>query len=183
MVKSIVIENVRKVKKAVPKIEGKLKIHINVVNGKAVIKGSEVNEFLVGEIVRAVDFGFHVDDALLLKSEEYILKFVEISEHTRRKNMGDVRARLIGREGKAKRNIENLTGSVLVVGQGRVGVLSHIDRVEMTIQAVVSLIQGSKHGNVFAYLEKQNANLKDLDSGDLGLKDDLLENSEDFSDE
>ena len=65
------MQNMRKIKKAVPSIESKVKVHIGVgsrqsgVGGSVTVKGSELDEFLVEKIVRAIDFGFDIDDALL----------------------------------------------------------------------------------------------------------------------
>jgi rRNA processing protein Krr1/Pno1 len=38
-------------------------------------------------------------------------------------------------------------------------------------QAIENLIRGAKHGNVFAYLEKQNINRGKFDDEDLGLRE------------
>ncbi|MFA5060839.1 MAG: hypothetical protein WC494_00805 [Candidatus Pacearchaeota archaeon] len=166
----VIIEGMRKIKKAVPIIESKLKVKISFGKDRISIVGSELNEFLVEEIVRAVDFGFHIDDALLLKSEDFVLEFIDIKEHTRRKNLKDVRARIIGTNGKARKTLENLTGAVIVIKSNRVGVIVDSTHLDTTIQAIESLIQGSKHGNVFSYLEKQNS-LKSPFEEDLGLRE------------
>jgi ribosomal RNA assembly protein len=145
---------------------------IAVEKDKVKISGNEYNEYLVEEIVRAIDFGFHIDDTLLLKKENFVLEFVDIKSHTRRKNLNDVRARVIGTDGKAKKNIEQLTGAVIVIKENRIGVIVDDIHLDATIQALESLIQGSKHGNIFAYLEKQGKIIRNsLDDEDLGLKE------------
>ena len=172
---TLTLENPRKVKKAVPVIEKKIKIKISVKGDKANLKGEELNEFIVAKILRAVDFGFDVEDALLLKKEDYCLEFINIKEHTRRKRLGEVRGRVIGTEGKAKKTIEELTGGVVVIHDNEVGLIVDSEHLEAACQAICSLIQGSKHGNVFSYLERQNAELKKRDDGDLGLKEEVKE--------
>ncbi len=168
--RTIQVESIRKIKKAVPKIEKKLKIKVALFSNSVKIEGNELNEFIGEEVVRAVDFGFDVEDALLLLNEKFSLEFVNIKEHTHRKNFAEIRARLIGTKGKAKRTIEELTGAVLVIHNNMVGVIVDAEHLEQTIQGIILLIQGSKHANVFAYLEKQNAILRGVDLGDLGLK-------------
>jgi len=154
--RNIVVEHIRKIKKAVPAIENKVKVKIIFGKDSVGVSGSELNEYLVEKIVRAVDFGFHVDDALLLTDEDFVLEFVEVKEHTHRKNLKDVRARLIGTNGKARKTIEDLTGAVIVINGNDVGVIVDSKHLDIVVQAIESLIQGAKHGNVFAYLEKQN---------------------------
>ena len=155
--RKLIIENINKIKRAVPIIEDKVKIKIFFGKDFVTIKGQEVEEFLVEKIIRAIDFGFHVEDALLLRNEDFILEFIEIKEHTYRKNLKDVRARIIGTNGKAKKTIEKLTDAVLVINGNDIGVIVDTDHFDAVTQAIKSLIHGAKHGNVFSYLEKQNS--------------------------
>ncbi|MBT3642393.1 hypothetical protein HN604_01595 [archaeon] len=171
--RTLQVEQMRKIKKAVPEIEKKVKVKISFRKGSVAIKGNELNEFLVEQIIRAVDFGFYVDDALLLTNETFVLEFISIKENTRRKNLEDVRSRVIGTDGKAKRTIEKLTGCVLVVHENTVGLIVDSIHLDSVVQALESLIRGAKHGNVFAYLEKQNVGRRKFDDEDLGLKDNV----------
>jgi|SRR3989344_5743533 len=169
--RTIIIENLTKIKKAVPKIENSIKVKISFGRGQINIRGNELNEFLTEEIVRAIDFGFDVDDALLLKNEDFLLEFINIKSNTPRKNFKDIRARLIGTKGKAKKTIEKLTGSILAIKNNEVGIIVDSSHLDAVTQGIESLIRGAKHGNIFAYLEKQNAQLQRFDDEDLGLKE------------
>ena len=169
--RNVLVEKMNKVKRAVPVIESRVKVRIGFGKDLISVSGSELNEYLVEKIIRAIDFGFDVDDALLLVNEDFVLEFVDVKEHTRRKNLKEVRARIIGTEGKARKTIENLTGAVIVIHDNRVGVIVDCEHLDAVTQAIESLIQGAKHGNVFAYLEKQNTNLSKFAEDDLGLKE------------
>jgi len=171
--RKIIVENMRKIKEAVPVIENKVKVRIGFGRGDVTVSGSELNEFLIEKVIQAVDFGFNVDDALLLLNDDFVLEFIEVKEHTRRKNLKDVRARLIGTGGKARKTIENLTGSEIVIHNNTVGVIVDSDNLDAVVQGIESLIQGAKHGNVFAYLEKQNVSRRKFENDDLGLKEDF----------
>ncbi len=168
--RNVLVTNMRKVKKAVPVIENKVKVKIGFGKESINIKSMELNEYLIEQVIRAVDFGFCVDDALLLMNEDFVLEFIEVKEHTRRKNLKDVRARLIGTGGKARKTIENLTGAEIVIHGNTVGVIVDSIHLDAVVQAIESLIQGAKHGNVFAYLEKQNISRRKFEEDDLGLK-------------
>jgi ribosomal RNA assembly protein len=186
--RNIQVQSMNKIKKAVPAIENKIKIKVGFGKSSVSLKGAEVNEFLCENIVRAIDFGFDVQDALLLSSENFVLEFIDIKEHTRRKNMHDVRARVIGTNGKARKTIEKLTGSVMVIHDNDIGIIVDSDHLDAVVQGIESLIQGAKHANVFSYLEKQNASRQRFDREDLGLKEgfnegDIKEESEEISEE
>ena len=178
--RDVKIQNMRKIKKAVPAIENKTKIKVSFGKGSIRLKGNEMTEFLVEKVAQAIDFGFCADDALLLMNEDFVLEFIEVKEHTRRKNLKDVRARLIGTGGKARKTIENLTGSEIVISGNTVGVIVDSDHLDAVVQGIESLIQGAKHGNVFAYLEKQNMSKRKFDKDDLGLKEGIEDLEEDF---
>ena len=169
--KIIPIENLRKIKKAIPAVENKIKIKISVSKGGVAVKGKELDEFIAEKILQAVDFGFDVEDALLLKDEDYCLEFINIKEHTHRHNLKDVRARIVGKKRKAMGTIEELTGAVLFLRDNEIGVIVNSEHLDSAVQGIVSLIQGARHANVFAYLEKQNAQLRELRGTGLGLKE------------
>lgn len=164
------IENLNKIKKAIPKIEKRLKVRISLKNNTLNIKGDEVACFSASQIIEAIDFGFDVEDALLLTKDNFCLEFINIKDHTHRKNLEEVRGRVIGRDGKAKKTIEELTNSVVVIHNNQVGIIVDSEHLDSAVQGICSLIQGAKHGNVFSYLEKRNRSLKDVDEEDLGLR-------------
>ncbi len=164
------VQSVKKLKKAIRKIESKAKVRMTVKKNNVTVRGNELNEFVVGEILRAIDFGFDPEDAMYLLNEDFVLEFVNIKNHTRRRNLEEVRSRVIGTDGRAKRTIEELTGANIVINENMVGLIVNTEHLDSAVQGIISLIQGSKHGNVFTYLEKQNATLRAARSGDLGLK-------------
>lgn len=168
MVRTLNIEKKSKIKKIIPILEDKIKIKF-ILNNNIKIKGTELNEFLTEQIVLAIDFGFDLDDALLLLRQNYLLKFIDLKEHTKRHNLKDVRARVIGRNGKAKKTIEYLTGSIIIIKDNTIGLIVDDIHLDTTTQAIISLIQGSKHSNIFSYLEKQNKNI--IEDDDLGIKE------------
>jgi ribosomal RNA assembly protein len=176
--RNIIVQNMRKIKKAVPMIENATKVKIGFGKEQISVLGNELNEYLIEEIVRAIDFGFCVDDALLLLREEFVLEFIDVKGNTRRKNLKDVRSRIIGTEGRVRRTIEKLTGAEIVISDNKIGVIVDADHLSATIQGSEGLISGSKHGNVFGFLERQGAKIRRLDD-DLGLRKDAVSSVDD----
>ena len=168
--RKIIVGSSSRIKKAIDMIKKRVEISIKYDKNVFFIEGSEVNEFNVARIIQAIDFGFDFEDALLLLKPEFNLEYINIKEHTHRANLAEIRSRLIGTGGKAKQTIETLTGGAVVIHGNQVGIIVDVEHVEYAVQGIISLIQGSKHSNVFAYIERQNANLRKLDTDDLGLK-------------
>ena len=112
-------------------------------------------------IVKAIARGFNPDIALKLLNEDYCLEVISIEEFSRnKKDLIRIRSRLIGTEGKAKKSIEQLTNTDLVIYGKTVCIIGKTEDVTIARQGIINLLQGSKHGNVYAYIEKQK--LKNL---------------------
>lgn len=169
--RKLVVSSPLKIKKAIPRIKDKIDIFMDLKRSSLTINGNEFEEFTVAKIVEAIDFGFEIDDALMLLKDDRALEYVNMKEHTHRKNLMEIRSRVIGTEGKAKQTIENLTDSVIVIHNNVVGIIADTAHMPYTIQGIISLVQGAKHGNVFSYIERQNANLRKIKPDELGLRD------------
>lgn len=169
--RKILISSPEKIKKVLPKIKAKLNIHTDLKRTSITINGNEFDEFTAEKIIQALDFGFEPDDAMMLLKDDRDLGYVNIKEHTHRKNLAEIRARIIGTDGKAKETIQTLTDSAIVIHNNVVGIIADTAHMPYTIQGIISLVQGAKHGNVFSYIERQNANLRKIKPEELGLRD------------
>ena len=175
---SLTVERIKKVQKVIPKLESRLKVKISISGRRLTIRGDELLQFLALKVLRATDFGFDPDDAVLLLNDNFTFEILNMKDHSRRKNMADVRARVIGTEGKAKKTIELLTGAVLFIRGNEVGIIVDSEHLDAVTTGLTSLIQGAKHGNVFAYLEKQGSIIRRADDGDLGLREEFAKEDE-----
>lgn len=144
------------------KLEKELGVRIVVKERKVIIKGDAIEEYDASCIFEAIDFGFSVAKALLLKDEDYVFKVIHIKDYTKR-NLKDVKARLIGTRGKAKKTISEITDCAVVIGEGEVGVIGRHDCAGDAETAIVNIIKGSKQSNMYRYLEKMNRLRKEKD--------------------
>jgi len=137
----------------------KTRIEINSEEGDVIINGDSVNCYDCREIVKAIGRGFNPKIALMLLDEDYYFELISMEEYTRKSknDLARVKARLIGAKGKARRMIERMTNTYLSVYGKTVGIIGLQEDVILAKQAIISLLQGSKHGNVYAYIEKQKA--------------------------
>ena len=86
---------------------------------------------------------------------DYYLEVVDIRDYVGRskKRLGIIRGRLIGREGKTRRIIEEMTGCDLAIQGHTVSIISDLDGLEASKVAVSMVLAGSEHGSVYKYLE------------------------------
>ena len=92
---------------------------------------------------------------------------LNIKDYTRRKDLATVRARIIGREGKALRTLLELTKCHFEIKDNQVGIIGEPEYMRNAQEAMISIIRGAKHANVYSFLEKHQ--VKPVI--DLGLKE------------
>ncbi len=151
----IYVEPIAKVIQNKRLLEKGLKVKIKTRGKNVFLNGSAENEFIAVEVMKALDLEFSVPNALLLKKEDTILQEVHIKKVTRRRNLEEVRARIIGTKGKALSTVHNLTECNISLKDNTIGIIGNAEEIKNTIQAITSIIQGSKHGNVYSRLEKE----------------------------
>jgi ribosomal RNA assembly protein len=159
---SIIFSNTSEVKKAKEELEKKLGITLEIVGKRVTIIGEGINEYEASIVLEAINLGFSAKKALVLLDPDIQFRRINIKDFTKRKNLRDVRARIIGREGKTKRTIEDLTDSTIVVKDNSIGVIGYADSIENILTALRNLIRGSKEANVYRFLEEMNRFAKQM---------------------
>ena len=149
------IENLAKFRKYKGELEKELKIDIEIDGKSAVINESAIKEYEFSKIVDAINFGFTLKRALLLKEDDMEFKIIHIKEHTKR-NLRVVKARLIGKKGKTKRVLADVSGCEIIIRETEIGIIGEVESVEDLEKAIISLIRGSKQSNIYQYLERMN---------------------------
>lgn len=141
-------------------IEEKLLVKIKIKDEKIEINGEADKEFIAEKAITALDFGFPIDVALLLTDENYVLEILNIKNITRRKKLEEVRGRVIGKQGKTLQLICTLSNCFIELKENEVAIIGDAEDIKDVVNAMTSLIRGSKQGNVYSYLEKARARKK-----------------------
>ena len=162
----LICESVSRIMKNKKKLEETLKVKIKNKGKEIIIEGKPEDECIAEEVIEALEFGFPFSVALLIKNKEYLFEIISIKDYTKRKNLKSIRARIIGRKGKTLKTIQDLTKCHFELKENRVGIIGDPEYIKNAQEAVISLIRGAKHSNVYKYLEKHQ--IKPI--LDLGLK-------------
>ena len=152
------IENIAKVLKDKKKLEKELKIKITNKGKNIFVDGKPENEFIALKIIEALDFGFSVDAAFQLNKEEIIFQVINIKDLTKRKDIERIKARIIGTRGKTLETLKNLTECNICLHENQIAIIGYCEEIRDAIQALTSIVHGSKQSNVYARLEKQRKN-------------------------
>ncbi len=153
---TIIFQNLKELKRAKSELEKKLNIEIKIQAKKVKIIGNSLEEYEASIVLDAISFGFSAKKALALKEESKIFRILNIKDFTRKKNLKEVRARIIGKEGKTKRTIENIAECDIIIKDNEIGIIGDAESIEELITAISSLIRGTKQSNTYRYLERLN---------------------------
>ena len=119
--------------------------------------------FRAKDVVRAIGRGFSPERAFkLLEDEDKVFEMIDLRDIFGRSqsNIKRVKGRIIGKDGKTRRIIEELTGALLSVYGDTVSIIGNIEQVETAREAVKMLIKGSQHRTVYKFLQRKRHELK-----------------------
>ncbi len=148
-------------------LEKSLNIEITHRGREFYLKGSADDEFFARQVIEAINFGFPVEEALSIVEKDFLFEILNIKDYTKRKDLNTVRSRIIGKEGKALEVLTQLTQSFIQVKNNQVGIIGDPEYMKTTQEAIIGIIRGAKHSNVYSYLEKHRPE----PFVDLGLKE------------
>lgn len=141
------------------KIEKELGVKLSI-NEEVSIKGDALNVMDAGNIVKAIGRGFAPEKALELLNENITFSIIELSKDD--KKLKRLKSRIIGEDGRARKNLENLTDTYISVFGKTVGVIGTYEDVKDLSEAIEMFIKGFSHRAIYAFLEKQRVKRKAL---------------------
>jgi len=164
---TLISDNILKIVEKKNKLEKVLNVKITIREKEIFFEGSPENEYLAEKVLEALDFGFPLSVALLIKTQDFLFEILDIKNYTHRKDFETIRARIIGRGGKTLKTLNNLTECNFEIKDNNVGIIGSPELIKNAQDAVILIVQGSKQANVYSFLEKHH--IKPI--LDLGLKE------------
>ncbi len=165
--KKIISEKLARILKNRKMLERELNVKITNKGTEVVIEGLPINEYLAEKVIDAINFGFPLSVAFMIKEEDVSFEILNIKDYTKRKDFATVRARIIGKNGKTLKTLNNLTNCNFELKDNQVGIIGNSEEIKNAQIAVTSIIKGAKQSNAYSYLEKHQT--KPI--FDLGLKE------------
>jgi len=173
-------ESFENVKEGLRQVMGELRRRLGVrltldeSNSRVLIEaegeGDAANVLRARDIVRAIAIGFSPQDALQLLDEDYVLVVVDVRQAVgdKENHLRRVLGRVIGENGRARRTLEEITGTRIVVNdRGLVGIIGDYERSQIAKHGVELLVQGRMHATVYRRLESMMRELKRRESTEL----------------
>ena len=148
-----------KVKQQIEKKCG-VAIEIDSETGDAIVSMSKPAEqmeaFRAIEVITAISRGFSPERAYhLFEDEEIMFQQLDLHDYAGKSpsTLARIRGRIIGEGGKARRMIEDLTGSYVSVYGHTVAFIGNYRQVKLATDAIAMLAKGSMHKSVYSMLQ------------------------------
>jgi ribosomal RNA assembly protein len=124
--------------------------------------------FTVRNVVKAIGRGFSPLRAEILSKEDYDLHIIDLGEYVgdSKSAIARVKGRIIGKNGRSRELIEEITETRISVYGGTVAYIGNPEGLEAAREALMKLIKGSFHKTVWNYLYAWRRKMK-KDRGEL----------------
>jgi len=119
--------------------------------------------FRAKEVITAIGRGFSPEHAFrLLEDDESVLEVIDLREIVGRaqSEMQRLKGRIIGKEGKTRRLIEELTEANISVYGHTVSIIGNVEQADVAKEAIQMLIRGSLHHTVYRFLHRKRREFK-----------------------
>ncbi len=150
----VLIGSKGEVKKEIEKLA---RIEVNS-DGEVIIDDSDsLLALKVRDIVKAIGRGFSPKNAFKLFDDGVYLSLIDIRDYAGKKgkDVHRIAGRIIGKNGKMRSTIEEMTGASLSIYGHTVSIIADLDEMEVATQAVEMLLNGSMHSTVYNFLERK----------------------------
>ncbi len=116
------------------------------------------------EIITAIGLGFEPEKAMALLSDEMVLEVIDVKDylfdHHDERTLRRLLGRVIGKGGRAKRNIEEIANVYLSIYDGKVAIIGDYESAEAAKRAIGELLSGKMHSTVYRHLETAMRRIK-----------------------
>ncbi len=143
----------------------RLKCSLTVENGnEVIIKGEPFDEFNAKNVVQAFARGFEPKTAEKLLKENYFSKYVDMKDFLKNEEqVRRIKARIIGREGKTKLYIEEISGALISIYGNTIGIIGTIGELEIASAALQVLLEGGTHKKAYSIMERMRRKLNEAE--------------------
>jgi len=120
------------------------------------------------DVIKAVGRGFNPDKAMkLLDDDDMYFESIDIKDiiGDRQNQVVRARGRLIGKDGKTRKLIEDLADVYMSVYGNTVSLIGNSISLPIAKNAIEMLLHGSEHSTVYHYLESQRPKLRIAEMG------------------
>jgi ribosomal RNA assembly protein len=142
--------------------KGEVKLEIDSSEGIILVESDSLSILKATEVINAIARGFSPEKAFRIFEDEQIgLDVVDLSKVANTpKELRRIMGRVIGKEGRTRETVENLTGTKVSIYGKTVSTIGYVDQNQAVRKAIEMLAEGAKHAAVYSFLERKRQELK-----------------------
>ena len=142
--------------------KGEVVLDIDSVEGTVSIESDSLSILNATEVINAIARGFSPEKAFrIFEDEQITLDIIDLSKVADTpKELKRIMGRIIGKEGRTREALENLTGANVSIYGKTVSTIGYVDQIQTVRKAIEMLAEGSKHAAVYSFLERKRQELK-----------------------
>ncbi|TRO57583.1 RNA-processing protein [Candidatus Bathyarchaeota archaeon] len=150
-------------------IESTFKAKLNIDSESGIVEltltseeGDAASLLKARDIVTAIGRGFSPDRAFGLRDDEIILDVIDLREIFGRNDdtISRIKGRVIGRGGKIRKLIEELTKTDVSVYGHTISLIGDYDSISIAREAILMLLEGKQHSTVYKFLRQRRREQK-----------------------
>lgn len=160
----------KKDKNALQSIEAASRCKIQLQKDDVIaIDGDAYAEMVAKNMLNAYSRGFDLSAVLLLSGDDYYFSAIDLKNHfNTEKRIQQIKARLIGKEGKTRNYIESVSNAKISVSGNTIGIIGTSNAVHEAEVALYALIEGSNHRTAYYKMEAAHRKNKHWFNADMG---------------
>jgi ribosomal RNA assembly protein len=137
-------------------------LNIDSEEGDIHIKGTDpIKLYTAKDVIHAIGRGFNPEIAIRLFKSDYAFELLNLHDYVKTTNdKYRLKGRVIGKEGKARKIIEDLINVNISVYGKTIGIIGMAEFVMVARRAIESLLTGSPHSKIYKWLETQRREIK-----------------------
>ncbi len=138
------------------------KLRIDSKTGVVKIQCEDPISFMrVQDVIKAIAHGFNPEVAMkLLQDDMMVLEIIDLSTYVSPKHLERIKGRIIGKEGKMRKFIEDVLNVNVSVYGKTVAIIGDAESVGIAREAIEMLVEGAQHSTVQRFLERKRRELK-----------------------
>lgn len=142
------------IRKRQKKLSRTLKVKIRFEGNEVILEGKAEDEYIAEKVIEAINMGFPISTALEIKEKDFLFEALNMKDYTKKRDFQRIRARIIGTRGRVLRTLCDLTNCNFEVKDSFAGIIGAPEYLQNAQNAIISIIRGAKHSNVYSFLEK-----------------------------
>jgi ribosomal RNA assembly protein len=118
--------------------------------------------FKTRDILTAVGRGFSPDKAFKLLNDDYNIVIIDLRDYFGKSqpDIQRVKGRVIGKSGKTRRLLEELTGTDVSIYGHTISIIGESTSFNIAKDAIEMLIKGNQHKTVYQFLRRKRRDIK-----------------------